>query len=260
MNLTKYRRKLYRLFAKKTHFAPAVLATRSLGTDYGGWVVPGGFITAQSVCYLAGAGTDISFDVALAETYGCKVCIFDPTPRAQQHFFDLVNATKNGKKMPINPQENYEITEKTLPLLEFHTLGLWDKPDVIKFFAPENSQHVSHSAVNLQHTNTFFEASVDTIKNIMKKLNHTCVDLLKIDIEGAEYVVLDNFLAEKPDVKVICVEFDEINHPQGFGYMRRIGNYINKMQAAGYVLFALDKNYNASFVRQDVYQTLTQKP
>ena len=35
----------------------------ALGTHYGGWKVPEGYLDKKSICYFAGAGIDISFDV-----------------------------------------------------------------------------------------------------------------------------------------------------------------------------------------------------
>src|SRR3990167_849454 len=61
-----------------------------LGTQYGGWIIPKNHtLTGDSICYLAGAGEDISFDCALAKQFGCNVRIVDPTPRAIRHFEDL---------------------------------------------------------------------------------------------------------------------------------------------------------------------------
>ena len=51
-----------------------------LGTDYGGWWVPRDLLGPESVCFCAGVGTDVSFDVALIETFGCTVLGIDPTP------------------------------------------------------------------------------------------------------------------------------------------------------------------------------------
>jgi hypothetical protein len=42
-----------------------------VGTSYGGWLLPKHHnLTQTSICYLAGAGEDISFDCALVERFG----------------------------------------------------------------------------------------------------------------------------------------------------------------------------------------------
>ena len=49
-----------------------------LGTHYGGWIIPENILDSTSICYLAGAGEDISFDCCLAQQYGCRIRIVDP--------------------------------------------------------------------------------------------------------------------------------------------------------------------------------------
>lgn len=254
---TNLKRKFYKFLAKKPIFEPFEMDTEFLGTQYGGWTIPKNYLNASSVCYLAGAGTDISFDIALVEKYGCKVHIFDPTPKALQHYLDLMTATKNGEKMAINTTENYDFSQKNLHLPQFHALGVWNVPDNIRFYVPKNKNHVSHSAVNLQKTSDFFEAEVETVQNIMKELHHTKIDLFKIDIEGAEYKVIDNILETNLNIGVLCVEFDEVNQPQDRNYMQRVNDYILKIQDHGYLLVAIDEVYNCSFVKIKLYDRLT---
>jgi hypothetical protein len=91
--------------------------------------------------YCAGAGEDITFDLALLER-GLKVTVFDPTPRA----IEYVNKTA--------PQdENFRLV----------TVGWWDKGETLRFYAPRDDSHVSHSVVNLQRTEKFFEAKVSPV-------------------------------------------------------------------------------------------------
>src|SRR5215475_11961357 len=93
-------------------FAPHQLA--QLGTDYGGWIIPvEAGLTADTVCYCAGAGEDISFECALVEHYPCSVWIIDPTPRALEHFKLLSEAVSAERPFPINNgRENYSIAPR----------------------------------------------------------------------------------------------------------------------------------------------------
>jgi cell division protein FtsX len=63
----------------------------------------------------------------------------------------------------------------------------------------------------------------------MKKLGHDRIDLLKMDIEGAEEPVLDRMLAEGPLPRVLCIEFDT---PQSPWALRR---RLRRLEDAGYV-------------------------
>ena len=43
----------------------------------------------------------------------------------------------------------------------------------------------------------------------MKEPGHDRVDLLKLDIVGAEYEVLKSIIEDHVDVKVVCVKFNQ---------------------------------------------------
>jgi FkbM family methyltransferase len=167
------------------------LELKKIGSAYGGWIIPIGLINANSICYSVGAGEDISFDIALANHSRCKVYIFDPTPRSKLHFQKVVEAAMLGQSLSYNNNEWYDLTIETPAYLHFFETGLWYKKDKVKFFAPKEDEHVSHSISNLQKTNTYFEAQVERLSSIMRANNHSSIDLLKIDIEGAEFDVID---------------------------------------------------------------------
>ena len=201
---------------------------RRLGTPYGGWTIPAGALSARSVCYCAGCGEDISFDLALIDQFHCDVFAFDPTPRAIQY----VKANTGGNS-------HYH----------FNELGLWDKKAILKFFAPSNPQHVSHSLLNLQHTADYIEVPVERLSTIMRANQHEQLDLLKIDIEGAEYKVLDSVLADGLKIRVLCVEFDEYWHPLDSDYVKRIRSYVQRLLSFGYVIVDAPGNGNYTFLR-----------
>jgi FkbM family methyltransferase len=158
-----------------------------VGSEGAHWTVPLAEFDSSSVCYLAGVGEDISFDIALVEKTSCEAHSFDPTPRAAAHV------------EPIDLPNGYT----------FHQFGIWSSNTTLKFFAPANLANVSHSILNLQRTEEFFEADVRRVKSVMDELGHTKLDLLKIDIEGAEYEVLESLLQDKINVRYLCVDFDQ---------------------------------------------------
>lgn len=166
------------------------------GTEYGGWYVPDNYLTENSICYCVGAGEDISFDMALRDNFDCNVITIDPTPRAIKHFNNIQN--EYSKTNQNNPDK-----------WSFLPYGLWIKNNVQKFYVPKNNAHVSHSIVNLQKTNEFFEAKCKTLKTIMEELKHSNIDLLKMDIEGAEHEVIKQIFKDKIYPKILLIEFDQ---------------------------------------------------
>jgi FkbM family methyltransferase len=254
--LRQIKNKLKGLNQWKPLLSPMANKTR-IGTVYGGWVIPDNYLNEESICYLAGAGEDISFDVGVAKKYNCQVYIFDPTPKAKKHFDNLVESTKQNKKMPINSKDYYDCDSNTIKLLNFEEIGIWNKEDEIKFYSPKDPTHVSHSAVNLQKTEKYFTAKVSRLSEIMKANGHQTLDLLKIDIEGAEYLVIDTIIEDKLKIKVICVEYDEANNPLDKNYQTRIKESINKIINYGYKVVDCDLHYNVTFVSNDLYSELT---
>lgn len=191
-----------------------------LGTSYGGWWVPVSQSGPGAIVYLAGAGEDISLDLALYER-GCAVRVFDPTPRA------IAYVTAHGPN-----EESFR----------FHPVGLWDQDTSLRFYAPENPEHVSHSVVNLQGTQQYFEAEVRTVRSLMCTNEDRHINLLKMDIEGAEHAVVQDILAHGPQPEAICLEFDP---PCTVGEIRKTDA---ALRAAGYHLECVEV-WNCTYSR-----------
>ena len=200
-----------------------------LGTEYGGWYIPEDILNDKSICYCVGCGEDISFDIELINKYNSTVVGIDPTPRAIKY------VTENTKDV-----SNYI----------FESVGLWDEKTTLKFYEPKNKEHVSHSFLNLQKTNEYIEVEVDTLLNIMNKHGHKKIDLIKIDIEGSEYRVLNYILKNNIDVDIICVEFDEMHNQFDYNFKQRIEKYITELTNNNYKLLKQDRA-NFTFMKNN---------
>ena len=232
-----------------------LVATERIGTPYGGWIIPQGRLNENSVCYLVGAGEDISFDLGVAAKYGCPVHIFDPTPRAVAHFEGLTANLKKGEptRCSTSPTGLYpEYPANIADNLHFHPLGIWNEDTTLRFFAPQNEGHVSHSLVNLQQSERFIEVPVRRLAGLMTELGHRKIDLLKLDIEGAEYQVIESLLEDRIEVDMLCIEFDEsaANHFDA-RYIQRIEGALQSLLAAGYHVIAKEPNaHNYSLIHR----------
>lgn len=200
---------------------------RRLGSTYGGWTIPTSLVSKGAICYCVGCGEDITFDLALIRQFGCDVFAFDPTPRAIDHV----------RRAAGNIAEYH-----------FQDVGVWSKEETLKFFAPKDRRHVSHSLVNLQATEEYFEAKVSRLTTLMRANGHRRLDLLKLDVEGAEYAVIDSMLEDKVEVAVLCVEYDEFFSPLDRHFKSRIRASVAGLIDAGYVLVWSEGNGNYTFV------------
>lgn len=158
------------------------------GSETGGkWIMKESLVE-DSVVYSGGVGEDISFDLSILERYGPTVHAFDPTPRAAIHVSS--HASEHDKFV-------------------FHPVGLLDRSGEARFHPPANPRFVSYSVAE----DGKGEASmpVRSIIEVIRELGHREIALLKLDIEGAEYAVLDCLLARSQAhrPKQILVEFHD---------------------------------------------------
>jgi FkbM family methyltransferase len=158
-----------------------------IGSGYGSWVVPVGVLDEGSVCYCAGVGEDTQLDEELLRR-GHTVVGIDPTPRAIAHA-GRVRARCPGYRL--------------------EPVGLWSARGVARFYGPRDPAHVSHSILNLQATESYFDAPVERVTELATRLGHDRVDLLKLDIEGAEHAVIADLAGSGPLPLVLLVEFDQ---------------------------------------------------
>ena len=179
-----------------------------LGTPYGGWVCKADKIDHSSTVYSFGVGTDISFDLELIALSGCRIHAFDPSTESA----DWIKTQTSNKQ------------------LSFYPYGLGNFDGTLSFRKPDVRGYYSPSAV-FSYPGKGQNLPVYTLKTIMKNLGHSGIDLLKIDIEGAEYLALENFLSDNIYPKQLLVEFH--HRMKGVG-IKKTQNMIRLLTEHGY--------------------------
>ena len=189
MNVYSYLRKYLRSYPEWQFSPPRVQANRRLskvGSDYGGYFVDLSIMPPDPVIYSLGVGEDISFDLCLIEQYGFTVHAFDPTPKVQTWV------------------DSQSVPDK----FRFQATGIADCDGEAQFYLPPRPDFISHSLIQArQYSGNSIRVPVAKLSTVMAKLRHTRIDLLKMDIEGAEYSVLADLLRENIEVRQIVVEF-----------------------------------------------------
>lgn len=177
-----------------------------LGSDFAGYSVPDELPRSDWICYSGGIGEDASFDLELIKRYGCTVHAFDPTPRGGE----------------VGRLAAREARFRFLPY------GLWSEDTRLKFYASRDPSHNAYSIPNLQGTSSYVLGDCRTLSSLMAELGHDHIDLLKLDIEGAEYAVLDSMRAEGISVIVLLIVFHKLSS------VREMIRAVEKLQAEGY--------------------------
>ena len=184
----------------------------TLGNAAACWCICPQNLSASSVIYSIGVGEDISFDLALIQRFGMQVHAFDPTPQSVEWL--------QGQTPP--------------PEFVFHAYGIAGVDGSCAFVPPENPAHVSHTIVPRTSSRPGIKVPMHRLGTIMRELGHASIDLLKMDIEGAEYDVLADMISQRIPVKQLLVEFHHRWPQIGVG---RTKQAIQALNAAGYRIF-----------------------
>lgn len=191
------------------------IETMRLGSGYGGWEIPTEGLQPNSIVYSAGIGKDISFDAEIISRKKVTVYAFDPTPAS----LEWLDQQELPKEFIVHPY------------------GLADYDGTATFHIPKNPNHVSHSIIGSQVTqNTTVNVDVMRIPSIMKKLNHEHLDLLKMDIEGAEYSVVNDMLKSGVRPSILLIEFHHRFKSVG---AKKTKDCVDSLRQTGYSLYSV---------------------
>lgn len=215
---------------------PVVLAKASVplvyhgNPGYGGWSIPEGFVLPGALVVDVGLGEDISFSQSLIAQYGCAVHGFDPTPRA----IEYVESLKQKK-------------------FTLHKFGLGATSRQERFFLPNESTNVSGSIAQADHVGAQ-EIVVELLSPdaMLKEIGVDAIAVLKLDIEGAEYEVIDSpdFERIASSIDVLCIEFHHRWTRFGPDATRKA---VEKLERSGFVCVwrAVESNEEFTFVRAE---------
>lgn len=179
----------------------------------GGWQICPTILPERPLVYSVGVGFDLSFDESFLGKY----------PGAQLHAFD-----------PTPPSVDWVATQTLDSRLHFHPCGLAGKDGSIVLHAPHKTE-LSYSIVQRENPiGESFEVPVKRLATLMRELNHDHVDILKMDIEGAEYEVIEDMLQSGIRPPQVLIEFH--HRFKGIGN-EATRDAVRLLRAAGYRIF-----------------------
>ncbi len=161
-----------------------------------------------------------------------SVHAFDPTPAALSWIQD----------------------QQTPAGFEFHPWAVAGKDEMLTLYPRLNrkgqrSSSIWTSDADQADSSNAINVPAYTIPSIMHELGHSHVDLVKLDVEGAEYDVIDAMLDHPNPPRQLLVEFH--HRFPGIG-MERTRECIAKLGGAGYDLFGVSRTgRELSFIRKN---------
>jgi FkbM family methyltransferase len=160
------------------------LNIQHIGSEYGGWPVDLDSVPPRSTVISGGIGTDASFDKGIIKLKQCSVVGIDPTKKSHDYIeqeningLTLVKAALTGER----------------------------KTKEIKIYKQKNPDYVSESILssNENCSSEYHLSNTVGIEEILSR--YSDISILKLDIEGAEYEVIDSL----PEIEIpqLCIEF-----------------------------------------------------
>jgi FkbM family methyltransferase len=191
--------------------------------DSGGWMIS--LNVPLRVVYCAGVGLDMSFELDLAKMMTKPVLVFDPSPTG------------------INT-----VAKCDTPNIKFFPAGLAAHTGFIEFSVPVDAAEGSYSVVQDGVETVSFDCY--DLGTIMRTNGDSYIDLLKMDIEGFEFDIVNQLLDRRIPVRQLCVEF----HP----WLRPGQTYktIARLYRAGYRIIHKKRGDYTFLLAQSRYSKL----
>lgn len=180
------------------------------GRDWADWVLAPQYLDSGSIVYSFGLGRDVSFEESLINDIGCEIHAFDPTPLSKEYVHAL--------------DQN--------PKLHVHAFGL-SSIDGEKGFGAPLEGDCSFSTRRIAGDGSV-RLPVRRLVTLMRELGHYRIDLLKMDIEGEEYEVVDDMLGQGIVPGQLLVEF---HHAWNIADLNDTKAAVKKLRAMGYKIF-----------------------
>eukprot|EP00884_Botryococcus_braunii_P008611 jgi/Botrbrau1/17751/Bobra.0127s0011.2 len=179
--------------------------------DNGKWVCGVRTLLQHPGCivYSVGSNGDVSFERGILAKTHCEVHVFDPT---------------------LTPQQKAEVEK--VPELHLHEYGL-----------AANDSYVDLSG-DVSKTLGKIVAGFETksLNTILKELGHTWIDVLKIDIEGFEWEVLESLLDQPGPLPFTQLQVEYHYQSNGQQSLTQMRNVLARMITKDMRVFSTEPN------------------
>lgn len=162
----------------------------------------------EPVCFSFGVGFDYSFEKELVERYGAVVHAFDPTPEVIRY-----------------------MGESRLPeKLHYYPYGLSDTDGEKAFHRPNKDRGYTdyseyHAAWTSEET---ISVKMYRLSTLMEQFGYDHLDVLKMDVEGSEFLALPEILNSGVKFDQLCMETHARMFPDSVEKIRGMKRLLNE--------------------------------
>lgn len=204
--------------------------------ELGGWPCWVEGMPDRPMVLSAGIGGDVSFERALVEQYNALVHALDPTPDS----VDWISRQVIGEGFHFHP---WALGGKDATLRMFRRINKRGKKSSMMWTMSEQASAADNA----------IEVRACTVGTAMTELGMPSLDILKLDIEGAEYPVLEGLSGLETRPGQILVEFH--HRFPGIG-KARTEQALEELRRIGYRVFAIsDTGRELSLVHKDLLES-----
>jgi len=195
----------------------------------------------KCVVYDLGIRADPEFGVNMMNEYGCAIRAYDPSPTSSEwwnyHADDLKQKAGDMYKFyPVGAGGE----DGTLELYNYN----WDQVSLVKAEndltkRPDNSPDLFFKS---------FDLPVKTLGTMMRENGDSYIDVMKIDIEGSEYLFLQDMFDRMgcPPVGQLTIEWHNFALDERYGSSPEVNTVHNLLNSCGFQAF-----YNRDHWRMD---------
>ncbi|HXB64360.1 MAG TPA: FkbM family methyltransferase [Solirubrobacteraceae bacterium] len=201
----------------------------SFGSAYGGWMVPTALIQPGWICYCVGAGNDISFDLELIERFDVRVQSMEPV----EQYVEEARHTTSGE-----------------PRFAIYRAALASHDGPIRMQRTHNPAGLALSSAELFETKQFVEVPGRSLVSLARELGHPRIDLLKFDVEGAEYELVSQLPLDALQVKALAFQVHHNRPP------REALRLIELLDQQGFELIGMRPTIKLAFARRELLDAL----
>ncbi|MES2646941.1 MAG: FkbM family methyltransferase [Bacteroidota bacterium] len=221
-------RELNILTSRKTRVRKAIDCRSEWYGDRGsGFFLFPDLLNKTAIVYSFGIRQNISFETAIINQHASHVFAFDAT---------------RGSILWVEKQV-------LPPAFNFHPFGLNKRNGTVNFKIPGNKQLLSARFANQPFVaeRLPIPVSVKSFTDITLQFEHKQIDILKIDLDGSEYEVLDSILTSRIEVVQLLIKINEKRFADG---KTRTKKLFASLKEHGYEIFAVSNDMEKlSFIK-----------